>query len=214
MRPPRLPTVLFAALIVLAAADARADEDPPRITHTPVERVQRGEPLRISATMKDESEIFAPTLYFRSPGQEGYESVILHQEGDVFTAQIPLDGDVQYWIEAYDEYGNGPTRVGTPAAPHLVVVVDRPPPAPVVRLDPAPAASAAPTTVSAPDLEPDFALPDDPYLLPVEPTPVYKQWWFLTGAGVVSAAAVGAIVYALRPDDVYRNTFGATVTRP
>lgn len=217
MRPQRLPIPsLLVVLAVAFATEARADEDAPRISHAPVERVVRGEPLAISATITDESEIFAPTLYFRSPGEEGYESVILQRNGDVYTAQIPIEGDVQYWLEAYDEYGNGPSRDGTPGSPRLVVVVDG---------EASTLAEASPSTVPAAqaaqpkspeelDLEQLLAPPEDQFLLPTEPRPAYKQWWFITGAGVVGAAAVGALVYALRPDDVHRNTFGASVARP
>lgn len=219
MRPQRLPipSLLVVLAAVVFASEARADEDAPRITHVPVERVVRGESLAISATITDESEIFAPTLYFRSPGEEGYESVILQRNGDVYTAQIPVDGDVQYWLEAYDEYGNGPTRDGTPGSPRLVVLVDGEASAPQaeVATATAPAAQAAPPrTPEELDLEQLLAPPEDQFLLPTEPRPAYKQWWFITGAGVVGAAAVGALVYALRPDDVHRNTFGASVALP
>lgn len=224
MSPQRVSTIPFCVLVALLvgayATDARADEEPPRLTHVKVEKVVRGTPLTVSATITDESEIFAPTLYFRSPGEEAFDSVILQRNGDVFSAQIPVTGDVQYWLEAYDEYGNGPSRSGAPGSPHLVVVVDSEAAAsaPVSDATPAAATKPAPPTASVDpatlDLDALVAPPEDAFLLPAEPKPAYKQWWFITGAGVLGAAAAGVLVYALRPDDVHRNTFGASVTRP
>ena len=57
---------LFAALAAPAVAMAE-DTTPPVIRHTPLTKANKGDQVTISAVMEDESEIFAPTLYFRYP---------------------------------------------------------------------------------------------------------------------------------------------------
>lgn len=223
--------VLAAFILASTALVARAeDTQPPLINHTPVAKAMKGDSVTISAQMEDESEIFAPTLYFRYPGARGYSSVAMTRKGDAFVANVQATADIEYWIEAYDEFGNGPTREGSPDRPHRVGVaekaaapkvakadpvappMDPPPPAPadVQQFDATAAVDALPPPMV--DLEPlePAPLPDDL----VEPSPVYKQGWFLGTVGVVAAAAVVGIVYVSQPDPINRNTFGVTTSRP
>ena len=221
---------LSFALVFLAALAARADDTtPPLIRHTPVLRAFKGDTVNIAADMEDESEIFAPTLYFRYPGAKTYSSIpMVKKSGNTYTASVQATADIEYWIEAYDEFGNGPTREGTPDRPHKITVTERivsrpvvavaptaePPPAPAPPPPPPPVPTEptfnAPT--AAENLPPPPAPPLDvvPTVLPEEPKPLYKQWWFIGGGAVVTAAVVTVAVIALQPSPVYLDKFTAT----
>lgn len=185
----RAMLLLFAFLTTATASVASADVTPPTIEHEPVVRAVTGEVVRVQARIIDESEIFAATLYYRELGQRSYASVPMRFSDGFFVAEFTIRGPVEYWLEAYDEFGNGPTREGEPEAP--------------IRLTP----------ISPKTAERLAALGEDAGPLP-EQKPFYKEVWFLTTAGVVGAAAIGLTVYALQPTDVYRNTFAATLTLP
>src|SRR2546430_8695933 len=61
--------------------------------------------------------------------------------GDDYTATIPAamtTSDLEYYVEAFDQYGNGPARSGAPNVPYALRV-----------MDPAPAAVAVPALVSS-----------------------------------------------------------------
>ena len=123
---PRLAAALLGALT--AAAPARAnplDTEPPRVAHTPVKEAPRGAALRISAAITDDSEIFEPTLYYRPAGTRKYLTASMHHAGSQFSATIPdamTVTDVEYFIEAYDSNGNGPSRFASDEAPQRVRV--------------------------------------------------------------------------------------------
>jgi hypothetical protein len=224
---------LAAALLVATFAfAARADDtQPPLIRHVPVAKAMKGDSVSISAQMEDQSEIFAPTLYFRYPGARGYSSIAMARKGDSFVASVQATADIEYWIEAYDEFGNGPTREGSPERPHKVAVADKvsaPRPAPVARVEAPP---PPPTTRAEPPPPPaDFdaqrsveTLPPPVVEQPVMPPdvfvqeeakPIYKEWWFIGGGAVVGVAVVVVAVVALQPDPVYRNVFSASFKRP
>lgn len=129
-----------------AAGVARAEDTaPPVINHQPVTKATRGEPLIISAQFKDESEIFAPTLYYRPAGQPKFLSLPMTRQNDAFIAIIPGGPPVDYWFEAYDEVGNGPSRMGSANKPvHVDAQAKAPPvahkpkelPGPVIHHDP------------------------------------------------------------------------------
>ena len=227
MRIATLASFLILASVSIASAD---DTQPPLINHTPVSKANKGDSVAISAQMEDESEIFAPTLYFRYPGARGYSSVAMTRKGDAFVANVQATADIEYWIEAYDEFGNGPTREGSPDRPHRVGVADKAPAKAKVDASPipsAPAPEAAPPPPEAFDAsgalealpppsadimpqDPNAMLPDD------EPIaePVYTQWWFLGAVGVVVAGGVVAAIILAQPPPIYQNTWSASVVRP
>lgn len=270
-----VPLVLLAA-IGLARPALAEDLQPPRIVHTPVKRAWLGDTVTVSARMQDESEIFAPTLYFRHPGALSYSSIEMSARGDLYVASVEASADIEYWLEAYDEFGNGPTREGSPDKPLVIVVAERPAgvaglvaePAPALPADApiaapveenaapvvaesappavetAPVVAAAPSSGSsvvyiddlpepAPVAEPappaefdpnapldSLVLYDDDFMsldptLPATPKerPIYQEWWVIGGSAVVGAAVIGAVVWALAPEPVYRATLGATFKR-
>jgi hypothetical protein len=136
---------------------------------------------------------------------------------------------VDRWIEEMEQLrhaGAGlPTaRPATPSAPAAPPpspptssVAAAPPAAPA----PTPATRSAPTALPAPTLAPaaPSATTTPPALnlssrpsadaAPAQATPIYKEWWFWTGAGVVVAGAVTAILLAtVRSTNVPNTTLG------
>ena len=165
---------LLASLIVVPLAAHAGDSTPPAITHTPA-HATAGQPIHLAAHIVDESRIF-PQLFFRYGTHGAYEAPIdlkkVKGAKDEYDATIPYKpGPIDYYIECYVEFGNGPARAGAPEAPLRVIVdeasakIDMPLPAPgspapdsivaapapmAVASDSAPADSAAaPTPVDA-----------------------------------------------------------------
>lgn len=122
------PFLASLALLATPAIASASDTTPPVIKHTPIVKLTRGENLTVTAQMKDESAIFGATLWYRAPGTLVYSSKEMIRKGeDVWGAQIPTTTDVEYYIEAYDEFGNGPSWAGAPKTPFAVKVVDAAP---------------------------------------------------------------------------------------
>jgi hypothetical protein len=123
---------LLAGLVALAPAGLRAapasDVTPPSITHVRVSEAPRGQALVIEAGISDESAIFAPAVYVRRAGEDEYVSIAMTPvEPGRFAATVPaarVTGILEYFIEAFDELGNGPSRAGTPDAPLRVSTYD------------------------------------------------------------------------------------------
>jgi hypothetical protein len=164
----RLASIGIAVLVLGAARLAlAADTTPPVIEHTPVTTVTRGETLIITAHMKDQSEIFGPTVWYRPVGKTTFLSAeMIRKTEDIWGAAIPATGDIEYYIEAYDEFGNGPSRAGGPDAPFHVSMVE---PAPLYKKAPV-AQAEAPIEGSAP-AEPPAAAPLPPPKAVTTPAP-------------------------------------------
>jgi hypothetical protein len=170
---------LAPALVSIPAHAQVADTKPPVIHHTPITSATNGDTVSITAQIIDESEVFGATLWYRTVGSSTYTSVELTRKGDLWGAAIPINQDTQYWLEAYDEFGNGPTRAGTPEKPFVIhaaapaplyaprAPAPKPVPAPVAP-EPAdePGASSAPVRTT-----PAASPPPPPPPLPAEPTP-------------------------------------------
>lgn len=105
-------------------APANVDTSPPVIKHTALTRHDGVGPLLVRASIVDDSPLFEPTLLVRLVGTIGFVRVPLVIGGDdLFAAEVPaalLAGDVEYFIEAFDENGNGPSRVGKETAPMVI----------------------------------------------------------------------------------------------
>ncbi len=104
----------------------------PTIVHAPVAQAQVGQPLTLAATIRSGNGIFQPSVYFRHAGEANWTKIpLLPSGGDVFTATLPgatLSSNIEYYIECYDNDGNGPARAGSPDAPFQVAVALPPPP--------------------------------------------------------------------------------------
>jgi hypothetical protein len=126
---------LVYATVALALSVAAAAQDlSPRVDHVPIKQVKHGDAFVVRALIVSQSgkPIFEPMLYLRLSGFSGFTHVPMKadpQMKDVFEARVPAEhvsGDFAYYVEAYDEDGNGPGRVGSPQAPLAVTIVAPP----------------------------------------------------------------------------------------
>lgn len=152
------------------------DLAPPVIVHTPLEEVEGPAPYVVTATITDPSGVFAPTVYHRSPGDPRYASAGMEKNGDTYSASLNITPPFEYWLEAYDNFGNGPAQDGSADTPYRV----------------------KPRQVELADAAFAPLPPEDEFDAPRGS----KKWWLIGGAGVVGAAVIGGVVYALasQPD--------------
>ena len=126
MRPWRPLVVLWALGL---CAPARADTVPPKITHAEVEAAVVGEDLEIVAEIEDESGVFDPTVLYRVGDTGEFLRASMTQKDSVtYVATIPgafVTDNLGYFIEAYDEMGNGPARFGDAEFPITVTIVKK-----------------------------------------------------------------------------------------
>lgn len=113
-------------LLILSSGSAlAADTAPPQIVHEPCEAFQKGVAYEVVARFYDESPIFDPKVVFRR-GKRKWQNRPFKRQGDNnnFVALIPAKflkkGNIEYFIEAFDENGNGPARYGSTDAPVLL----------------------------------------------------------------------------------------------
>ncbi len=112
-----------AALLLCSLAAHAGDSTAPVITHTPP-HAGAGKTIRVTAHIVDESRIF-PQLYFRygtAPFEAPVDMKKVKGGLDDYEATIPnKPGPIDYYLECYDEFGNGPARAGAPDAPLRVI---------------------------------------------------------------------------------------------
>jgi hypothetical protein len=101
---------------------------PPAITHAAVTEALRGKPVEINARLAGETGVQGAAVMFRRSGEKDYRALPMGNiGGDDYTATIPASmttTDVEYYVEAYDQYGNGPARSGSPNVPYSMHVAD------------------------------------------------------------------------------------------
>src|SRR5260370_664125 len=131
---------LVAGALLLAAWSASAEDTAaPVIDHKPVTKTEKGAKwVQIFARITDESKFF-PQVFFRYGSGEYQKPIDMKKvqgQKDEWGANVPIKGEVvEYYLEAYDEYGNGPGRSGSPEKPWRVDTTGEPaiaqaPPAP------------------------------------------------------------------------------------
>lgn len=134
---------ILAVLLAAGAGLTPPDTDPPVIEHTPVKTAARGQPVEIGAQISDPSGVFGAQVVARTIGGRRFSAFPMDDRGDgnyaaVLPATMLTGGGLEYFIEAFDEQGNGPARAGSPERPLKVQAMDAPPqPAKLlVRTDP------------------------------------------------------------------------------
>ena len=117
--------LLVCALAVTISTAARAaDTKAPVIVHTPPAGAE-GDVVAVLARITDESKFF-PQVFYRYESSGEYKTPLdmkpVKGEPHMYGANVPVEGhkSVEYYIEAYDEFGNGPGRSGEPERPHRV----------------------------------------------------------------------------------------------
>ncbi|MBS2021511.1 MAG: hypothetical protein JST92_03820 [Deltaproteobacteria bacterium] len=128
--------VLGFALVSFGAR--AADSQEPVITHTPITKAATA-PIHITARITDESKIF-PQVFHRYDGKPFELPIDLKKikgTKDQYEATLPFqDGQLDYYLECYDEFGNGPARAGSLEQPfHVVVGEGKPVAAPAAKTE-------------------------------------------------------------------------------
>lgn len=210
-----LRIVAFAALFAVTTAARADDTAAPVIEHTPIKFTHQGDKfIQVFAKITDESKFF-PQVFYRYGAGEYQKPLdmkpVKGRKGE-FGANIPVKGDVaEYYIEAYDELGNGPGRSGDPDKPWRVdtsgaggMVAEVAPP-PVVK--PAPAAPP-PAPAPAPKWEPTPAPRPKPV---AQASSGGRTWTWIVGGVGVGALAGGAFTgTAMKSqDDAYNKALAA-----
>lgn len=122
-------------MLTAASARAQPDGEPPAITHEEVRSGRLGAPVTVSALIVDPSGIFDPAVLYRVGGQGDFLRLPMQSEEDErYAAVIPGDvvsDDLEYFIEAFDEQGNGPARYADADLPVKVRILKTAEPLPV-----------------------------------------------------------------------------------
>jgi hypothetical protein len=117
---------------------------PPAITHAALTQALKGKSVEINARLVGDTGVQGAVVMFRHAGEKDYKALPMGNiGGDDYTATIPAamtSSDLEYYVEAFDQYGNGPARSGAPNVPYALRVMDAAP-APVSAPTPAAVAS-------------------------------------------------------------------------
>ncbi len=170
------------------------DEDvtPPKIAHELVAQAVRGQALHLEAHITDDkSGVFGPQACYRNGFHSEMKCQPMEPTGkDQYIAEVPaavvMDG-FAYYLEAYDNAANGPTRVGSPEQPNAVTIVDAPA-EPVVD-----ASKAAPSAVENTPLPKCEPVPEEPKpAAPPEALPTVESSGPSKGVRVLTYSLAGA----------------------
>lgn len=199
---------LAGVLGALAATPAlAADTSPPTIVHVRVTQAPEGQALTIRARIEDDSEIFAPSVYVRAKGTADFDNISMKKGVDAYEAVVPaeqVDRDLEYFIEAFDEMGNGPAREGSPEAPIVIELYDPakgPPGGTVLATPPPSTAPPPPPGIVAPPPPPPTYVAAPPPADDDDDDGVLGAWWFWTLIGVGVTAGIAGAVIATRGSD-------------
>jgi hypothetical protein len=112
---------------------------PPAITHAAVAHAPKGKPVEINARLVGDTGVQNAAVMFRHAGEKDYKALPMGNiGGDDYTATIPagmVTSDLEYYLEAFDRYGNGPARSASPSVPYSLKLAE---------MTPVPAPAAAP----------------------------------------------------------------------
>ncbi|MBI1945174.1 MAG: hypothetical protein HYS27_05730 [Deltaproteobacteria bacterium] len=161
---------MIALALLLATQAAPADTDAPLIEDVAAAASNPDAAPVITVMMSDRgSGVGTALVHFRPPGGEWQKADLKGGTSGLFIARLP-DGaqrtGFEYWIEASDIAGNGPTRIASPDRP---IVVEKATEPTMVRVERQRAAAAA------------------------APVHIHPAWLMLSlGVGVAAGAGAGA----------------------
>ncbi len=199
---PSGPVLGVAVWSALSPGAAHADDTlMPRIVHEACSEYEKGKSFTITARFEDESQLFDPKVMFRVRADTHWRPMPFTKDTatDNFVAVLAakdLRGPLEYFIEVFDEFGNGPARMGSPEAPIRVVPARSPAPcqqvpvpiAPPTIVDAGPVGAATPfVTTPAP--------PPAPGACDGADRPLYCEPWLWAAVGTAVLAGVGVTVY-------------------
>jgi hypothetical protein len=116
--------------VLLAGATAWAQDVAPRVDHTPTASAARGTSVEIRALITSPAgyTIFEPAVFVRLSGLPRFTRLEMKPDPQIkglYLAVVPaqlVTGDFDYYLEAFDDQGNGPGRSGSPESPLRVSV--------------------------------------------------------------------------------------------
>ncbi len=121
-----------AIVVVQPPPEVKPKGAPPSIMHTALTQSLKGKPIEVTARVSGESGVQGATVMFRHVGEKDYRGLPMGNLGaDEYTATIPAGmatADIEYYVEAFDKYGNGPARSGAPNLPYTMKLTDAVPP--------------------------------------------------------------------------------------
>lgn len=185
-----------------AAAHAQevVDVEAPVVSFSPCETFQKDRPFVVTARFADQSALFEPKLVFHTAGEKIWKHAKFTQDGELWRATVPkaeLTGALEYFVEVFDENGNGPSRVGSPEAPLFARAVKHAPECPE------PGVIVAPTLVeehgtAATEMSATTEAPAKGFMARCddEAPPLYCKRWVWAVAGGAVLATIGIIVLA------------------
>ena len=109
----------FAALPLLVALAARADDNKAPVISDP-QASQKSGRVTVGARITDETGVLQALVFWRKVGDSSYEQVnLVKVSGDQFSATFDSKGadDIEYYLQAIDELGNGPSKLGDARSP-------------------------------------------------------------------------------------------------
>lgn len=168
------------------AKPPKVDKLPPRIRHEPKEAWPAGEAITIEVTIEDLGGVFEPMLMYRAGGAGAFVPSPLQPSGkDKFVGLVSAMevGDLDYFVEAYDTKGNGPSRHGTPTYPHRIRVA-------------APGSVPAQAAASVAPALPGVDAPQMDIVATEEPTG--RGPWAYVTLGVGAAAALAGAYFGIQ----------------
>jgi hypothetical protein len=105
----RIATV---AMVMCFAAAVRADDTkPPQISA--VRASLKGGQVQVEARITDETGVLSAICHHRTVGRVEDSPMVKNDYDDVFKASFAGGPDTEYWIEASDLLGNGPSTYGS-----------------------------------------------------------------------------------------------------
>jgi hypothetical protein len=165
---------------------------PPAITHTAVTQATKGQAIELNARLVGDTGVSGAAVMFRHVGEKDYKSLPMGNIGGLdWTATVPAamaTSDIEYYLEAFDKYGNGPGRSGAPAVPYVIKVLEP-------HLG---ALTQGGVTTQGPHL----------VKAPFQPNPGRAVGWLLMGGFVGGLVFTGGEAFAaLQAHDEYTHTF-------
>ena len=182
VKPPPPPTVTV-----------RQKGAPPAITHTAVTQATKGQSIELNARLVGDTGVQGATVMFRHVGEKDYKALPMGNiGGNDYTATVPAGmatSDIEYYVEAFDQYGNGPGRSGAPNVPYVIKVLD---------------ARAGQSVLS------QGAGPGGPRIVkaPFKPNPGRAAAWLLMGGFATGLVFAGGEAFASwQENNAYTHTF-------
>ena len=122
-------SALLVQVVPVSAEPAPRDVTAPRVLHEVVRTATLGTNIDVVVRFEDQSQIFEPKLYFRRVGEDTFNAIDLIVRGNgKWVGTIPaslVTRDLEYFLEAFDVFGNGPAWHGTQERPHFIKVVSQ-----------------------------------------------------------------------------------------